>query len=274
MIRNIRLFIRYFVSRRFVLSLTMKIALFGYGKMGKEIEQIALQRGHEIALKIDINNAETISKEELKKCDAAIEFSTPHTVIANMNKCFDSGVPVVVGTTGWYDKIDDVEVMCIDKNGCLFWASNFSVGVNVFFKVNEYLAKMMNNYPEYKISIEEIHHIHKLDAPSGTGISLANQVMKNIPKKSKWVASSPNPSPQGEGSLTSMQIKPEELEIISKREGEVPGTHTVKYLSAIDDIEIMHKAHNRKGFALGAVLAAEFVKGKKGVYGMNDLLKL
>ena len=238
----------------------MKIALFGYGKMGKEIEQIALQRGHEITLKIDINNAETISKEELKKCDAAIEFSTPHTVIANMNKCFDAGVPVVVGTTGWYDKIDDIEVICLDKNGCLFWASNFSVGVNVFFKVNEYLAKMMNNYPEYKIAIEEIHHIHKLDSPSGTGISLANQVIQNIPKKTKWV--------------NSKTEKENELEIISKRENEVPGTHTVKYLSAIDDIEIMHKAHNRKGFALGAVLAAEFVKGKKGVYGMNDLLKL
>ena len=238
----------------------MKIALFGYGKMGKEIEQIALQRGHEITLKIDINNAETFSKEEFKKCDAAIEFSTPHTVIANMNKCFDAGVPVVVGTTGWYDKIDDIEVMCLDKNGCLFWASNFSVGVNVFFKVNEYLAKMMNNYPEYKISIEEIHHIHKSDSPSGTGISLANQVIQNIPKKTNWVKAETK--------------KENELEIISKRENEVPGTHTVKYLSAIDDIEIMHKAHNRKGFALGAVLAAEFVKGKKGVYGMNDLLKL
>ena len=238
----------------------MKIALFGYGKMGKEIEQIALQRGHEIALKIDLNNAETFSKDDFKKCDAAIEFSTPATVIANMNKCFDAGVPVVVGTTGWYDKIDDVEVMCLDKNGCLFWASNFSVGVNVFFKVNEYLAKMMNNYPEYKISIEEIHHIHKLDSPSGTGISLANQVIQNIPKKTKWVNAETK--------------KENELEIISKRENEVPGTHTVKYLSAIDDIEIMHKAHNRKGFALGAILAAEFVKGKKGVYGMNDLLEL
>ena len=237
----------------------MKIALFGYGKMGKEIEEIALQRGHEVALKIDINNAETFSKEELKKCDTAIEFSTPHTVIANMNKCFDTGVPIVVGTTGWYDKADEMKKICKEKNGCLFYSSNFSVGVNVFFKVNEYLAKMMNNYPEYKISIEEIHHIHKLDSPSGTGISLANQVIQNIPKKTKWVNAETE--------------KENELEIISKRENEVPGTHTVKYISAIDNIEIMHKAHSRKGFALGAVLAAEFVKDKKGVYDMNDLLR-
>jgi 4-hydroxy-tetrahydrodipicolinate reductase len=252
----------------------MKIALFGYGKMGKEIEQIALQRGHAVPLKIDVNNAETFSKDELKKCDAAIEFSTPNSAIANMNKCFDAATPVVVGTTGWYDKLEEVKKNLAQKNGCLFYASNFSIGVNVFFKVNEYLAKVMNNYPEYGISIEEIHHIHKLDAPSGTGISLANQVIENVSKKTKWVASSPNLSPKGEGSMTSVQVKPEELEIISRREGEVPGTHTVKYHSAIDDIEIKHTAHNRKGFALGAVLAAEFVNGKKGIYGMNDLLKL
>jgi 4-hydroxy-tetrahydrodipicolinate reductase len=238
----------------------MRIALFGYGKMGKEIEQIAIQRGHSVPLKIDVSNAETFSKDEFKTCDAAIEFSTPHSAIANMNKCFDAGVPVVVGTTGWYDKTEEVKKICKEKNGCLFYASNFSVGVNVFFKVNEYLAKLMNHYPDYKISIEEIHHIHKLDAPSGTGISLANQVIQNIPKKTKW--------------MNAPTDKEYELEIISKRENEVPGTHTVKYHSAIDDIEIMHKAHNRKGFALGAVLAAEFVKGKKGIYGMNDLLKL
>lgn len=238
----------------------MKIALFGYGKMGKEIEQIALQRGHTVPLKIDVNNAASFSKDELKKCDAAIEFSTPHTAIGNMNICFDAGVPVVVGTTGWYDQAEEVKKACNGKNGCLFYASNFSVGVNVFFKVNEYLAKMMNNYPEYKISIEEIHHIHKLDSPSGTGISLANQVIENVKRKTKYVNTNSD--------------KESELEIISKREAEVPGTHTVKYLSAIDDIEIMHKAHSRKGFALGAVLAAEFVKGKKGIFGMNDLLQL
>ncbi len=238
----------------------MRIALFGYGKMGKEIEQIALQRGYEIALKIDLNNAETFSEGELKKCDAAIEFSIPRTAISNMNKCFDAGVPVVVGTTGWYDKVEEVKKVCKEKNGCLFYASNFSVGVNIFFKVNEQLAKMMNNYTDYKISLQEIHHVHKLDSPSGTGISLANQIMKNIPKKTKWV--------------NEKTEKENELEIISKRIEEVPGTHTVKYYSAIDDIEITHKAHSRKGFALGAVLAAEFIKGKKGIFGMNDLLKL
>ena len=238
----------------------MKIALFGYGKMGKEIEQIAVQRGHSVPLKIDLHNAETFSKEELKQCDAAIEFSTPHTAISNMNKCFDAGVPVVVGTTGWYDKLEEVKNNCSGKNGGLFYASNFSVGVNVFFKVNEFLAKMMNNYPGYKISIEEIHHIHKLDAPSGTAISLANQVIQNNSVKAKWVNAETN--------------KKNELEIISKRENEVPGTHTVRYHSAVDDIEITHKAHSRKGFALGAVLAAEFMKGKKGVFGMDDLMKL
>lgn len=238
----------------------MRIALFGYGKMGREIEQVAIQRGHEIDLKIDIHNTDTFSKDELKKCSVAIEFSTPHSAISNINKCFDIGIPVVVGTTGWYDKLDEVKKSCNEKNGCLFYASNFSVGVNIFFKVNEYLAKNMNNYTEYKISIEEIHHVHKLDAPSGTGISLAEGIMRNIPRKTKWINQKTD--------------KENELEIISKREGEIPGTHIVRYYSEIDDIEIIHKAHNRKGFALGAVLAAEFIKGKKGIFGMNDLLKL
>jgi 4-hydroxy-tetrahydrodipicolinate reductase len=238
----------------------MRLALFGYGKMGKEIEKIALARHHEIALKIDINNATSVSHTDLQKCDAAIEFSTPHSAISNMNLCFEAGVPVVVGTTGWYDKSEEVKKACIEKNGCLFYASNFSIGVNIFFRINEQLAKLMNQYPDYNVSMEEIHHIHKLDAPSGTAISLANQVLHNFPKKTKWVNASTE--------------KENELEIISKREGEVPGTHIVKYHSAIDDIEIKHTAHNRQGFAMGAVLAAEFVKGKKGIFGMNDLMKL
>jgi len=228
--------------------------------MGKEIEQIALSRGHEIALKIDINNISSISNADLKKCDAAIEFSTPHSAISNMVKCFDAGIPVVVGTTGWYDKAGEVKNICNEKNGCLFYASNFSIGVNLFFKVNEHLARMMNNYPDYNVSMEEIHHVHKLDAPSGTAISLANQITSNLNRKNKWVNAKTNNA--------------KELEIISKRENEVPGTHSVKYSSAIDDIEIKHTANNRKGFALGAVLAAEFVKGKKGVFGMNDLMSL
>lgn len=238
----------------------MKIALFGYGKMGKEIEQIALQRNHEIALKIDENNIRSITKEDLKKCDAAIEFSTPASAIPNMNLCFQAGVPVVVGTTGWYDRLEKVKKVCEELDGCLFYASNFSIGVNIFFKMNEQLAKIMNAYPEYNVSMEEIHHVHKLDAPSGTAITLANQVIENLKRKKKWANTGTERS--------------DEIAIISKRIDEVPGTHTVKYYSAIDDIEIMHKAHNRKGFAMGAVLAAEFVKGKTGIFGMNDLMKL
>jgi 4-hydroxy-tetrahydrodipicolinate reductase len=238
----------------------MKIALFGYGKMGKEIEQIALLRGHEIVLKIDLNNIKNISKEDLKKCDTAIEFSTPASAMVNMKKCFDAGIPVVVGTTGWYDKLEEVKKICEEKNGCLFYASNFSIGVNIFFKVNEYLAKVMNNYPDYNISMEEIHHVHKLDSPSGTAISLANKIIENVKRKKKYV--------------NTKTEKADELEIISKREDEVPGTHSVKYFSSIDDIEIKHTAHNRKGFAMGAVLATEFMKGKKGIFGMNDLMQL
>lgn len=238
----------------------MKIVLFGYGKMGKEIEQVATQRRHSIELKVDLHNADSIGKVDLQKCDAAVEFSTPNSAIGNIKKCFDSGVPVVVGTTGWYDKLEEVKKLLNEKSGCLFYASNFSIGVNVFFKVNEQLAKMMNKYSEYNVSVEEIHHIHKLDAPSGTAISLANQITNNLNRKKKW--------------MNAKTKNIEELEIISKREDEVPGTHSVKYFSSIDDIEIKHTAHNRKGFALGAVLAAEFVKGKKGIFGMDDLMKL
>lgn len=251
----------------------MKIALFGYGKMGKEAEQIALQRKHEIILKIDVNNTDTVTRDDLKKCDAAIEFTTPATARANMLKCFDAGIPVVVGTTGWYAQLEEVRKICKEKNGCLFYASNFSIGVNIFFKVNEYLSKIMNRYDDYDVTLEEIHHKHKLDAPSGTAITLANQIIGNVARKKKWIASSPNPSPMGEGSITSLQTKPEELEIISKREKEIPGTHIVKYSSPVDDIEMIHKAHNRKGFALGAVLAAEFVKGKQGIFTMSEMLE-
>lgn len=241
----------------------MKIALFGYGKMGKEIEKIAIHRGHTITLKIDVVNSDTITPQNLKQCDCAIEFSTPKSVIANMITCFNAGLPIVVGTTGWYDKTKEMEKLCKEKNACLFYASNFSVGVNIFFRLNEYLAKMMNNYPDYNVSMEEIHHIHKLDSPSGTAITLANQILGNVNRKRKYVATN----------SLSTEDK-DTLEILSKREGEVPGTHITKYHSDIDDIEIIHKAHNRKGFALGAVLAAEFINGKKGVYGMSDLMNL
>lgn len=237
----------------------MKIALFGYGKMGKELEKIALSRNNEIGLIVDLNNCNSFSIDDLKKCDAAIEFTTPNTAVSNIYKCFDAGVPVVVGTTGWLKQWDEVAKVCKEKDQTLFWASNFSVGVNLFFKLNEYLAKLMCTHKEYSVSLEETHHIHKKDSPSGTGITLAEGVLKNMPSKKNWVNKETN--------------KAEELQIISKRIDEVPGTHSVRYSSDVDYIEIEHVAHSRKGFALGAVLAAEFIKGKKGIYGMDDLLK-
>lgn len=235
----------------------MNIALLGYGKMGKEIETIAIQRGHSIVLKVDASNATTFTNEELKKADVAIEFSTPHTVIANIKRCLDTQVPIVVGTTGWYDSYKEIETDCKKKNGTLFHATNFSLGVNLFFKVNTYLAELMNKYNNYEVEMEEIHHIHKLDKPSGTAISLANQIIDKIERKTKW-------------SITDKSS--DTLFIKDVREGEVPGTHIIKYSSAVDDIEIMHKAHNRKGFALGAVIAAEFVNQKKGIFTMQDLI--
>lgn len=235
----------------------MNIALLGYGKMGKEIETIALQRGHAIVLKVGKSNASTFTMEDLKKADVAIEFSTPHTVTSNMKACFNAGVPVVVGTTGWYDSFKEMEEECLQMNGTLFHATNFSLGVNLFFKLNTYLAELMNKYDAYDVEMEEIHHVHKLDKPSGTAISLANQIIEKNDRKTKWSISDKGP---------------ETLFIKDVREGEVPGTHIIKYTSAIDDIEIMHKAHNRKGFALGAVMAAEYINGKKGIFTMKDLI--
>ena len=236
----------------------MKIVLLGYGKMGKEIEAIALQRKHEIVLKVDEHNSASITSKDLAAGDVAIEFSTPHTVVSNIYKCYEANLPVVVGTTGWYDQFHTITKDCMDKKQSLFHATNFSLGVNVFFKVNAYLAKIMNNFPDYEISMEEIHHIHKLDKPSGTAITLANQIIENVKRKDKWSIEKDNAA--------------DTLFIKDIREGEVPGTHIIKYTSPVDDIEIMHKAHNRKGFALGAVLAAEFLKDKKGVFTMNDML--
>jgi 4-hydroxy-tetrahydrodipicolinate reductase len=238
----------------------MKIVLLGYGKMGKEIEKIALDRKHEIVLKVDETNHSSVTKEQLSAADVAIEFSTPHTVEENICKCFDANLPIVVGTTGWYDNFEKITEACKKSNSALFHATNFSIGVNLFFKVNKYLAEMMNDYPEYNVSMEEIHHIHKLDKPSGTAITLANQVLGRLNRKTKWSI-----DPAMKQDATTLFIE-------DKREGEVPGTHILKYTSPIDDIEIMHKAHNRKGFALGAVLAAEFLHNKKGIYTMEDLI--
>lgn len=235
----------------------MKIVLLGYGKMGKEIEKIAINRKHEIILKVDETNADTITKIDLAAADVAIEFSTPHTVINNVYKCFDSNLPIVVGTTGWYNEFDRVKNDCINGKHSLFHATNYSIGVNLFFKVNKYLAEIMNNYPDYNVCMEEIHHIHKLDKPSGTAITLAEQIIAKIDSKKNWSIE---------------KESPETLFIKDVREGEVPGTHIIKYYSAVDDIEIMHKAHNRKGFALGAVMAAEFIHNKKGIYTMSDMI--
>lgn len=235
----------------------MNIALIGYGKMGKEIEKIALKRKHEIVLHIEKDNADLVTENDLKKADVAIEFTTPHTVMDNLKRCINAELPVVVGTTGWYDYFPEIEKLCLDKKSALFHATNFSVGVNLFFKVNKYLAELMNKYEEYDVSMEEIHHIHKLDKPSGTAITLANQIIDKIERKTKW----------------SIEQKAKDtLFIKNVREGEVPGTHVIRYHSSVDDIEIMHEAHNRTGFALGAVLAAEFLKGKKGIYTMDDII--
>jgi 4-hydroxy-tetrahydrodipicolinate reductase len=236
----------------------MQIALLGYGKMGKEIEQIALHRGHTIVLKVDEHNALTYTDEELKRADAAIEFSIPESAYGNIQRCFRTHVPIVVGTTGWLQKMEEVKTECKETGNAFFYASNYSIGVNIFFKLNEFLARMMDKYSDYNVTLEEIHHIHKKDSPSGTGLTLANGILNELKRKSTWEESNnPNPSV---------------LQIHSKREGEVPGTHIVRYKSPVDDIEISHVAHNRKGFALGAVMAAEWLQGKKGVFGMNDLM--
>lgn len=236
----------------------MKIALLGYGKMGKEIEKIALERGHEITLKIDINSDWTKEKQLLSSADVAIEFSTPQSTIQNIFHSFDVNVPVVVGTTGWMEQLDYVKEVC-EKNGqTLFYASNFSIGVNIFFEINKKLAAMMNKQSGYNVSMEEIHHTEKLDSPSGTAIKLAEGILEKYPHKKSWVNTTTD--------------KPEVLGIVSKRIDKVPGTHTVTWSSEIDELEIKHTAHNRKGFALGAVMAAEWVSDKRGVFTMHDML--
>lgn len=228
--------------------------------MGKEIEQIAIALKHEIVLKISTSNSSELTVENLKKADVAIEFSTPKTAIANILKCFEASIPVVVGTTGWLDKMEEIKNICMEKNQTFFYASNFSIGVNLFFQLNEYLAGMMQNYPEYIPAMEEIHHIHKKDAPSGTAITLAQGLMRAHGGPEKWVL--------GE------TVNPNELAIHSKREGEVPGTHSVTYTSKVDQITITHEAYSRKGFAEGALHAALWLVGRKGVFGMKDMLKI
>lgn len=232
----------------------MKIALLGYGKMGKVIERIALERGHEIVLKKDEFN----SYDGLSTADVAIDFSVPSAAVSNISAAFNANVPVVSGTTGWLEHYDEMITLCNEKNGGFISSSNFSLGVNIFFGLNEYLAKIMKQFDSYNVSMEEIHHIHKLDAPSGTAISLAQGVIENS-NYSNW---------------TLDEAKSNEIRIEAKRIGEVPGTHTVNYDSVIDSIEIKHTAHNREGFALGAVIAAEWLAGKHGIFTMKDVLNL
>lgn len=236
----------------------MKIALIGYGKMGHEIEKIALQRAHSINLKIDKNNADDFTTVNLAKCDVAIEFTTPETAFENYLKCFAANIPVISGTTGWLSKQEELKNICTTQNKTFFYASNFSLGVNIFFRINQMLAKLMNNYSQYEVDITEVHHTQKLDAPSGTAITLANQIISEIERKNTWKL-------DGESK--------EEIKITALRQGTVPGTHIINYTSAEDTIKIEHCAHSRAGFALGAVLAAEFSFGKKGWLTMNDMLK-
>lgn len=241
----------------------MKIALLGYGKMGKIIETIALERGHSVVLKIGKSNQADLNAEHLKKADVAIEFSTPATAVNHITACFDAGIPVIAGTTGWYDQMEYMAEQCKQKQGAIFHASNFSLGVNLFFRLNKTLATLMNPHTEYDVTMEEIHHVHKLDSPSGTAITIADGILAALDRKTSWK--------DYEGSARGY-IPAEELPIVSKRIGEVPGTHSVTYKSAVDQITITHEAFNRQGFALGSVVAAEWMKGRKGIFGMNDLL--
>ncbi|MFT5761922.1 MAG: 4-hydroxy-tetrahydrodipicolinate reductase [Polaribacter sp.] len=232
----------------------MKIALLGYGRMGKEIEKIALQRGHTIVIKSNSNSTYNITE-----ADVAIDFSVPTSAVNNISNCINNQVPVISGTTGWLEKHNEIVDLCKQKNGSFIYASNFSIGVTIFFELNNQLAKMMNTLSDYKVSLEEIHHTQKLDAPSGTAITLAEGIIKNS-SKSTWKLN-------GE---SSSEIVP----ITSKRVGDVSGTHVVNYISEVDTIEIKHTAHNRKGFALGAVVAAEWILDRKGVFTMKDVLNI
>ncbi|MCT4636628.1 MAG: 4-hydroxy-tetrahydrodipicolinate reductase [Bacteroidales bacterium] len=240
----------------------MNIAIIGYGRMGKAIEKIAVQRGHTIGLIIDNNNNNELNNKTLKDIDVCIEFSLPHTAYDNYIKCFNEGKPVVSGTTGWLDKFNDIKKMCDKRANTFFYASNFSIGVNIFFKVNQYLAKIMDNFNEYAPEMTEIHHIHKLDSPSGTGITLANDIINNIDRLNEWK--------EDDKTNCDKNILP----INAKREGMVPGTHSVKYDSVIDYLEITHSAKSREGFAMGAVLAAEFAAKNSGFLTMDDMLNI
>ena len=237
----------------------MKIALIGYGKMGKAIEEIALQKGYEIILKINDENIAALTKENLQQCDVAIEFTNPESAVENIHTCINAGVPVVCGSTGWVQHENEIKKYCIENDGSLLYSSNFSIGVNIFFEINKRLAALMAQQNGYNVGIEETHHTQKKDAPSGTAITIAQQIISERSDKNNWTL---NPLPADN-----------EILIESKRIDPAPGTHHVSYTSTIDDIEIIHTAHSRKGFAAGALAAAEFIAGKKGIFSMSDVLK-
>ena len=236
----------------------MKAAIIGYGKMGREIERILLDRGHGVPLIIDIANATDLNAENLKGIDVAIEFTAPDTAFDNIKRCLESGTPVVCGTTAWLDKYDEAVKICREHDGAFFYASNYSIGVNIFFQINKELARLMNRFSDYDVTIEEVHHTQKKDAPSGTAITLAEGILAGLDRKEKWIC----------GTTTS----PSELEIGSIRRSVVPGIHTVTYESPVDVLQVEHTIKSRSGLAAGAVAAAEFLCGKKGIFTMDDLM--
>jgi 4-hydroxy-tetrahydrodipicolinate reductase len=238
----------------------MKIALIGTGKMGRAIQEIAQQRGHQIILTIDSSTQHLFTSESLKAADVAIEFTSPHSAFQNVTHCLKAGIPTVCGSTGWTSSLEEAAALCRQLNGTFIYASNFSVGVNLFFELNKKLASLMAAQPNYEVILEEVHHTQKKDAPSGTAITLAEQILDLLDRKKQWV--------------NDISDNPEDLEIISQRIDPTPGTHSIKYSSVIDDIEIIHTAHNRTGFAAGAVKAAEYIIDKKGVFTMKDVLGL
>lgn len=237
----------------------MKIAIIGYGRMGKSIEVLAKEAGHEVVQVFSGENVEAFTIENIKKADVAIDFSLPDTAFTNITTCIEAGVPVVSGTTGWLDKYEEAKSLCLQKQGAFFYASNFSIGVNIFMELNERLAELMNTQPTYDISMAEIHHTRKLDAPSGTAITLAKGIIENVERKVGYTLEQENSTA--------------DIHIEAIREGDVPGTHVIEYKSEMDSLEIKHTAHSRAGFAKGAVLAAEWLVGRVGVFGMRDMLK-
>ncbi|WP_367864410.1 4-hydroxy-tetrahydrodipicolinate reductase [Pedobacter sp. WC2423] len=245
----------------------MNIALIGYGKMGQIIERFAIERGHEVVLKIGTDQLADLTVSNLRKADVAIDFSTPDAAINNIYTCFDANVPIVVGTTGWYGQLQEIKDECLRRNNTLLYGSNFSIGVNLFFHINEVLAKVMNNYPVYEVQVEEIHHTQKLDSPSGTAMTLAEGIIENMDRKSEWVN-------ELDGNPAIEVLKQEQVLIASQRIENIPGTHTVIYSSEVDEIELKHTAHSRAGFALGAVVAAEWLQNKQGFYNISDIFNL